>query len=204
MGHLGPRVNAVITKPEGFEKVLSSSKHITKGKDYKFLMPWLGTGLLTSTGNKWHTRRKMLTPAFHFRILEDFLDVMNTHCHKLCDNILEPVAECGQEFDVFPMVTHCALDIICETAMGKRINAQEESDTDYVRAIYEASDIVFQRQRSPWLWDPRLFSLTPTGHKFRSILATLHGFTDKVIQKRKQECLSWSRNKHEDDIGQKK
>ena len=38
------------------------------------------------------------------RILEDFLDVMNTHCHKLCDNILEPVAECGQEFDVFPMV----------------------------------------------------------------------------------------------------
>ena len=38
------------------------------------------------------------------RILEDFLDVMNTHCHKLCDNILEPVAGCGQEFDVFPMV----------------------------------------------------------------------------------------------------
>ena len=88
--------------------------------------------------------------------------------------------------------------------MGKSINAQEESDTDYVRAIYEASDIVFQRQRSPWLWDPRLFSLTPTGHKFRSILATLHGFTDKVIQERKQECLGWSRNKHEDDIGLKK
>ena len=44
----------------------------------------------------------MLVPIL--RILEDFLDVMNTHCHKLCDNILEPVAGCGQEFDVFPMV----------------------------------------------------------------------------------------------------
>ena len=39
-----------------------------------------------------------------FRILEDFLNVMNTHCHKLCDSILEPLAENGQEFNVFPIV----------------------------------------------------------------------------------------------------
>ena len=70
---------------------------------------------------------------------------MNTHCSKFCD-ILEP--RCGDtEFDVFPLVTHCALDIICETAMGRSINAQEDSDTPYVRAIYQASDVVFQRQR---------------------------------------------------------
>lgn len=44
----------------------------------------------------------MLTPAFHFRILEDFLDVMNGHCNKLCD-ILEPLCNC-KEFNVFPLV----------------------------------------------------------------------------------------------------
>ena len=79
------------------------------------------------------------------RILEDFLCVMNTHCSKLCD-ILEP--QCGgPEFNIFPLVTHCALDIICETAMGRSINSQEDSDTPYVRAIYQASDIIFKRQR---------------------------------------------------------
>ena len=83
------------------------------------------------------------------RILEDFLCVMNTHCSKLSD-ILEP--QCGgPEFNIFPLVTHCALDIICETAMGRSINAQEDSDTPYVRAIYQASDIVFQRQRSTFI-----------------------------------------------------
>ena len=75
-----------------------------QGKDYNFLLPWLREGLLISSGSKWHARRKMLTPAFHFRILEDFLDVMNIQCRKLCDDILLPLSVKGQEFDVFPRV----------------------------------------------------------------------------------------------------
>ena len=101
-------------------------------------------------------------------------------------------------------MTHCALDIICETAMGKSINAQEDSDTDYVRAIYDASDIVFQRQRSPWLWDDRLFAFTPTGYKWRNILATLHGFTNKVIAERKEEYEINKQGVSQDDVGIKK
>ena len=101
-------------------------------------------------------------------------------------------------------MTHCALDIICETAMGKSINAQEDSDTDYVRAIYDASDIVFQRQRSPWLWDDRLFAFTPTGYKWRNILATLHGFTNKVIAERKEEYEASRQGSAQDDMGIKK
>merc|ERR1712098_351424 len=83
-------------------------------------------------------------------------------------------------------------------------NAQEDSDSEYVRAIYEASDIVFRRQRSPWLWDDRLFVLTPGGFKWRNILSTLHGFTNKVIAEKKQEYKYKKKATSMDDVGLKK
>ncbi|GAB6028883.1 Cytochrome P450 4V2 [Chamberlinius hualienensis] len=50
------------------ETLLSSTKWLDKSEDYDFLHKWLGTGLLTSTGAKWQSRRKLLTPTFHFKI----------------------------------------------------------------------------------------------------------------------------------------
>ena len=53
------------------------------GYDYQFLWPWLGQGLLTSSGARWQSRRKLLTKAFHGEILKHFVDVMNQHATKL-------------------------------------------------------------------------------------------------------------------------
>lgn len=57
------------------ERILTSSKHIEKSILYEMLHPFLGTGLLTSGGVKWFQRRRMLTPAFHFNILKEFLEI---------------------------------------------------------------------------------------------------------------------------------
>ncbi|XP_076383747.1 cytochrome P450 4C1-like [Megalopta genalis] len=56
--------------PEPVQPLLSSSVHIDKSLEYEYLQPWLGSGLLTSTGEKWHSRRKLLTPTFHSGLLE--------------------------------------------------------------------------------------------------------------------------------------
>ena len=43
------------------EAVLSSQEILSKSFGYKFLQEWLGTGLLTSSGNKWKSRRRAIT-----------------------------------------------------------------------------------------------------------------------------------------------
>eukprot|EP00090_Calanus_glacialis_P018963 TRINITY_DN29285_c0_g1_i1.p1 TRINITY_DN29285_c0_g1~~TRINITY_DN29285_c0_g1_i1.p1 ORF type:complete len:506 (-),score=75.50 TRINITY_DN29285_c0_g1_i1:15-1532(-) len=180
--HLGSRPNLVVSSPTAYEKILSSSRQIKKGFDYQFLWPWLGKGLLTSTGAKWHARRKLLTQAFHFQILEDFLDIMNNHAAILCQKI-ERDSE-GVEMDIFPVVAFCALDIICETAMGCSLGAQKDTESEYVRAVTESTDIIYQRVMSPWLWNDYLFWSSPPGFRLRRCLNVLHGFTNKVINEK--------------------
>ena len=64
-----------------------------------------------STGEKWKSRRKLLTPTFHFRILTDFLHVFNEQSAVMVRQLQEQVDK--PVFDVFPYITLCALDIIC-------------------------------------------------------------------------------------------
>jgi len=42
-----------------------------------------GDGLLISKGRKWERNRKLLTPAFHFNILNGYVHVMNQVCDRM-------------------------------------------------------------------------------------------------------------------------
>ncbi|GCB73373.1 hypothetical protein scyTo_0002508 [Scyliorhinus torazame] len=162
--------------------ILSSSKQLDKSYVYKFLHPWLGTGLLTSTGNKWRARRKLLTPTFHFTILVEFLEVMNEQANVLLEKWEKEVGQ--GPFNCFNDITLCALDIICETAMDKKVYAQSKSDSEYVHAIYKMSDLVHRRQKMPWFWPDFLFNTFGEGRAHDKALKILHTFTEKVIAER--------------------
>lgn len=49
-GWLGGKLYVFFADPRDIEIVLSSPVHIDKSPDYKFFKPWLGDGLLISTG----------------------------------------------------------------------------------------------------------------------------------------------------------
>nr|XP_020470013.1 cytochrome P450 4V2 [Monopterus albus] len=179
---LGTVPFVVLFHAETVETVLTNPVHVDKAGVYKFLHPWLGTGLLTSTGRKWHQRRKMLTPTFHFSILTDFLEVMNEQAEILVEK-LEKQAGKGP-FNCFSHIALCALDIICETAMGKKIYAQSNSDSEYVRSVYRMSDIVSRRQRTPWFWLDFVYYYFGDGREQDKMLKVLHTFTNNVINER--------------------
>ncbi|XP_067671881.1 cytochrome P450 4V2-like [Haliotis asinina] len=182
---LGVTPVIALYKAELSEVILNSTKHIDKAFMYRFLHPWLGTGLLTSTGRKWHERRKMLTPTFHFKILTDFVLVFNEQAQILKEKLRSKVG--SKPFNIFPDITLCALDIICETAMGRNINAQSNSDSEYVSAVYKMSTILLKRMRSPWYWPSVLFNTFGSGSEHDRCLSILHRFTQKVISEKRQE-----------------
>ncbi|XP_055697965.1 cytochrome P450 4c3 [Phlebotomus papatasi] len=181
---IGTQPYVFISKPSVVEPILGSPKHIDKSSDYNYLHPWLGTGLLTSSGVKWHSRRKILTPAFHFKILEDFIDVFSEQSSILASKLAVEVEK--ESFNIFPYVTLCTLDIVCETAMGRQVNAQSNSDSEYVKAVYEIGAIVLNRQAKIWLQPDIIFRRTKHFADHQRCLKVLHDFSYRVIRERKE------------------
>ncbi|KAI5703803.1 hypothetical protein M8J75_016388 [Diaphorina citri] len=182
---LGGTPYVFIHTAENAEPILNNSRTIHKSSDYRYIEPWLGNGLLTSAGHIWHQRRKILTPAFHFRILEDFVEVFQEQSEVLVRRLGE--VGVGESVNVFPYVTLCTLDIVCETAMGRKINAQGDSNSDYVKAVYEIGSIIQKRQAKIYLQPDILFRLSSLYKKHQCCLNTLHSFSYKVINERKAE-----------------
>jgi hypothetical protein len=54
----------------------------------------------------------MLTPSFHFEILNDFLHVMNEQAEIMVD-ILVKQSKTNKSVDIFQRLAKCALDVIC-------------------------------------------------------------------------------------------
>lgn len=172
-----------ISSPKAIERVLLS-KVTKKNYIYEYLEPWLGTGLLLSFGEKWFQRRKIITPTFHFKILEQFLEVFNAETDRLVTKIEQHVG--GEEFDMYQYITLHALDSICETSMGVSINALDNPDNAYVHAIKDFGSIVIQRTFSALRSFPLLYFLHPFYWRQQKLIKTMHNFTNSVIKAKRQ------------------
>nr|XP_022906467.1 cytochrome P450 4C1-like isoform X2 [Onthophagus taurus] len=189
-----PLIN--VTKPEHLEQIMSSSIHVHKGMMYEALKEWLGDGLLISNGVKWHQRRKMITPTFHFKILEHFMPVF-VKKSKLLIDYLEKESN-GNGFDICPYITHCTLDIICETAMGISLNAVSDRNSSYIQATNNTRELFIIRQASILQQTP-LYPFLKDGKSFYENVKVLHNFTNKVISERKEYLKEHPIKIEEDD-----
>lgn len=116
---LGPDVLLVTSEKKDLEEILSSPQLISKAREYDMLRNWLGDGLLLSTGRKWHSRRKVITPAFHFKILEQFVEVFDQQSDIFVKDVLSKFGA-NESVDVYPLVTLMALDVICGVCCYQR------------------------------------------------------------------------------------
>lgn len=63
-------------------------------------------------GKKWHERRKIITPAFHFKILEQFVEVFDRLGTTVVTKTLQKYDR-DDEFEMYPVAVLYALDVMC-------------------------------------------------------------------------------------------
>lgn len=62
-------------------------------------------------GKKWHDRRKIITPAFHFNILEKFVEIFD-RLGNIVVNKLNTVSP-DEIVEFYPIAVLYALDVMC-------------------------------------------------------------------------------------------
>ncbi|KAH0534611.1 hypothetical protein KQX54_005863 [Cotesia glomerata] len=173
-----------ICHPDDVQILLTSTKNLDKSNIYDLLHPWLQDGLLLREGEKWRSRRKILTPAFHLNNLREYMDCFTNHTNHLIKNLKAESGSNGVIKELLPLLTKFTLNIILESIMGVAI---EENDMEqYKQSVYEFGETFIYRSFRPWLRSEFLFKLTSKGRQYQKNLKVLHGFTKKIIEKRKQ------------------
>ncbi|XP_039440748.1 cytochrome P450 4C1 [Culex pipiens pallens] len=166
------------------EPLLSSTKNIDKSRFYQFLHPLLGLGLLNSGGSKWLHRRRILTPTFHFNILNGFHRTFVEECELLVGTLDEHAAS-GKATALQPVMSRFTLSTICETSMGVKLASMAGAD-EYRKKLYEIGEILVHRLMRPWLISDFVCKITGYQAVLRKLLRPVHAFTTGIINQRRE------------------
>ncbi|XP_044748365.1 cytochrome P450 4C1-like isoform X2 [Coccinella septempunctata] len=183
---VGPTANALIISDSHFMcAILQPRRNLTKGHVYTFTENWLGDGLLTAPAELWEKKRKLLTPAFDFHQLMDFISVFDKQCDILIEKLIDQAPV--DSINIHSLISLCSLDIICETAMGVSIGAQRNQNMEYVGAVREMCRIIADRSRSVFKSMKPFYVLTEDYLSEKKCVEILHRYTDRVIEQKRTE-----------------
>uniref|UniRef100_A0A6M2DFY9 Putative cytochrome n=1 Tax=Xenopsylla cheopis TaxID=163159 RepID=A0A6M2DFY9_XENCH len=187
---IGPKLLVFLFDPRDVEVVLGSHVYIDKSPEYRFFKPWLGNGLLISTGHKWRSHRKLIAPTFHLNVLKSFIDLFNANSKAVVEKMKK---EGSKTFDCHDYMSECTVEILLETAMGVSKKTQDKSGFEYAMAVMKMCDILHLRHTKVWLYPDFLFNLSKYAKEQVKLLDIIHGLTKKVIRNKKEEFAKGTR-----------
>ncbi|XP_060080598.1 cytochrome P450 4F6-like [Ylistrum balloti] len=176
--------------PKSVKFILKSSepKPTEPGSSYVLGKSWLGNGLLLANGNRWARNRRLLTPAFHFDILQPYMTVFN----EVSDTLQGKVDACckkGQSFELFNFIGMASLDNILRCAFSFKSDCQVLGESHpYVKAVNELSDLWVTRSLNIFHFSDFIYFLSANGRQFKKYSDYVHSVAEEIIQKR-QETL---------------
>lgn len=171
-----------IIRAEQLEDIMKEPDLITKGVYYDFLKDFLKEGLLVSTDMKWHSRRKLLTPSFHFTILENFLDTFRNESNKFVET-LKPFI--GKDLVLQDHIPKATLNMICETALGVKLNEIDTSDY-YRKTITKIEHMEMERAGNIFMYSDLIYKWFGKKKDYVRECDEAHKFTSQIINGRRK------------------
>ncbi|MFT5109645.1 MAG: cytochrome P450 [Pseudoalteromonas tetraodonis] len=112
---LGPRDVFLVNHPDDIVQILKkNAKNYDKDtRSTRFLSDICGESLLTSNGEEWQRRRRILQPAFHHRVIEGFAAAMQAETDALVTRIRP-----RDQFDASSAMMHTTFRIVTRALFG--------------------------------------------------------------------------------------
>ncbi|ELR57482.1 Cytochrome P450 4A11 [Bos mutus] len=180
----GTKALVLVYDPD-YMKVFLGRSDPKPHRTYKYLAPWIGTGLLLLEGQKWFQHRRMLTPAFRYDILKPYVGIMADSVRVMLDKWEELVSQ-DSHLEIFGHVSLMTLDTIMKCAFSHQGSVQmDRSSQSYIQAIRDLSHLIVSRLRNAFHQNDLIYRLTPEGRWNHRACQLTHQHTDAVIKERK-------------------
>ncbi|KAL1518116.1 hypothetical protein ABEB36_001788 [Hypothenemus hampei] len=164
----------VIYEPEHLKIVLNSTKVSEKNFFYRVMHTFIGDGLITSTGNKWKTNRRIIQPLFHINFLECYIQDFEAVCEQTIGSLNDQ-----EVVQVTRIVNDSILKILHKTVLGENLLPGQE--TPFRRGEL----LIIKRVLRPWLLFDWIFKRTELFVKEQQQCGDLHEYVKNILIRRR-------------------
>jgi cytochrome P450 len=117
--------NYVINHPDDVKRVLlSNHRNYTKGEGMDRVKILLGNGIMTSEGDFWRRQRRMMQPAFHRRIIDQFAALIGAVNATYAERWAEKAAR-GEPVNLTDDASELTLEIVLRSIFGTDLDRLE-------------------------------------------------------------------------------
>lgn len=155
---------------------------------YSLMRPWIGDGLLLSSGKKWDRNRRMMTPAFHQGVLRNYVKIF----YESGLELLEKWSKEGDEpVETFHHISLLTLDSMMKCLFGYSSQCQTETVRHpYIQGVYDVSEQIVKRITNPLHHFQFIYDMSQNGAEFRKTCDVIHSHSEKIIRDRRQLIAS--------------
>ena len=116
----------VCNHPDDIKRLLvTNHRNYTKGVGLDRVKILLGNGIMVSEGDFWKRQRRMIQPAFHRKMVEQYAAVIDTALDE-AQTRWDAAAASGAPFDITAEMSALTLDIILRSIFGEDLKWLEE------------------------------------------------------------------------------